>query len=128
MWFFPLAGIPLHANFEIFTLLLLKEPDPVDPPILKALLPLFSEKAATIVMVKHGMDIQKKITTSILVKFQLQLSINRSMLLPSMFIGDFLDCSGWTSALCEAGVASSGIADSLLKASHLTRTRRSHQI
>ena len=31
--------------------------------------------------------------------------------------GDFLACSGWTSALCEAGVAT-----------HLTRTRRSHQI
>ncbi len=43
-------------------------------------------------------------------------------------IGDFLDCSGWTSALCEAGVATSGIADSFLKAIHLTRTRHSHQI
>ena len=32
-------------------------------------------------------------------------------------IGDFLDCSGWTAALCEAGVATSGIADSFLKAS-----------
>ena len=43
-------------------------------------------------------------------------------------IGDFLDCSGWTAALCEAGVATSGIADYFLKASHLTRTRRAHQI
>ena len=39
-------------------------------------------------------------------------------------IGDFLNCSGWTAALCEAGVATSGIADSFLKALHLTRTRR----
>ena len=43
-------------------------------------------------------------------------------------IGDFLDCSGWTAALCEAGVATAGVADSFLKVSHLTRTRRSHQI
>ena len=43
-------------------------------------------------------------------------------------IGDFLDCSGWTTALCEADIATSGVADSLLKVSHLTRTRRSHQI
>ena len=43
-------------------------------------------------------------------------------------IGDFLDCSGWTTALCEAGIATAGVADSFLKASHLTRTRRSHQI
>ena len=32
-------------------------------------------------------------------------------------IGDFLDCSGWTTALCEAGIATSGVADSFLKAS-----------
>ena len=43
-------------------------------------------------------------------------------------IGDFLACSGWISALCEAGVATSEIADAFLKAAHLTRTRRSHQI
>ena len=43
-------------------------------------------------------------------------------------IGDFLDCSGWTAALCEAGIATAGVADSFLKVSHLTRTRRSHQI
>ena len=43
-------------------------------------------------------------------------------------IGDFLHCPGWTAALCEPGVTTSGIADSFLKASHLTRTRRAHQI
>ena len=43
-------------------------------------------------------------------------------------IGDFLDCSGWTAALCEASVATAGVADSCLKVSHLTRTRCSHQI
>ena len=36
--------------------------------------------------------------------------------------------SGWTEALVQAGFASSGKADSLLKASHVTRTRRAHQI
>ncbi len=39
-----------------------------------------------------------------------------------------LDSSGWTTALCEAGIATSGTADSFLKASHLTRTRHSHQV
>jgi hypothetical protein len=38
-------------------------------------------------------------------------------------LGDLLDGSGWTVALTEADVASSGVADSFLKASHLTRTR-----
>ena len=43
-------------------------------------------------------------------------------------IGDFLECSGWTDALSDVGVASSGTADSFLKATHLTRTRRAHQV
>jgi len=30
--------------------------------------------------------------------------------------------------LCEAGVATAGVADSFLKVSHLTRTSHSHQI
>lgn len=32
-------------------------------------------------------------------------------------LGDFLDSSGWTTALCEAEIAS-GTADSFLKGSH----------
>ena len=43
-------------------------------------------------------------------------------------LGDLLDSSGWTSWLVQAGVASSGRADSFLKASHITRTRRAHQL
>ena len=42
--------------------------------------------------------------------------------------GGFLEDSGWTTALIEAGIASSGTANSLLKASHLTRTRHAHQV
>ena len=42
--------------------------------------------------------------------------------------GDYLEASGWTTALTEAGIASSGTADSILKASHLTRTRHAHQV
>lgn len=43
-------------------------------------------------------------------------------------IGDLLEESGWTGALVQAGVATSGTADSFLKASHVTRTRRAHQV
>ncbi len=42
--------------------------------------------------------------------------------------GDYLDGSGWTNALVQAGIASSGTADSFLRASHLTRTRHAHQV
>ena len=38
-------------------------------------------------------------------------------------LGDLLDGSCWTTALSEAEVALFGLADSFLKATHLTRTR-----
>ena len=43
-------------------------------------------------------------------------------------LGDLLDNSGWTSVMVEAGVSTSGTADSFLKASYVTRTRRAHQV
>ena len=43
-------------------------------------------------------------------------------------LGDYLACSGWTIALADAGVATSGTADSFLKSSHVTRTRHAHTI
>ena len=43
-------------------------------------------------------------------------------------IGNWLDGSGWTTAIFNAGIATSGGADSLLKATHVTRTRHAHQI
>lgn len=43
-------------------------------------------------------------------------------------IGSILEDSGWTSALVEADVASSGTADSFLSATNVTRTRQAHQI
>ena len=41
-------------------------------------------------------------------------------------LGDILEGSGWTTALIEAEVASSGTADSFFKVLHLTRTRHAH--
>ena len=38
-------------------------------------------------------------------------------------LGDLLEGSGWTNALVEAEIASSRVAESFLKTSHLTRTR-----
>ena len=43
-------------------------------------------------------------------------------------LGDMLEGSGWTTALTEAEVATSGIAESFLKCSHRTRTRHAHQV
>ncbi len=38
-------------------------------------------------------------------------------------IGDFFDGSGWTTALSDAGIASTGTVDSFFNACHLMRTR-----
>ena len=43
-------------------------------------------------------------------------------------IGKWIEDSGWTGALVQSGIASSGIADSFLKGSHVSKTRRAHQI
>lgn len=43
-------------------------------------------------------------------------------------IGSLLQDSGWTNALVEAGIASSGTAESFLSASSVTRTRQAHQV
>ena len=43
-------------------------------------------------------------------------------------LGDLLESSGWTHAPILASLATTGTADSFLKASHVTRTRRAHQI
>ena len=45
-----------------------------------------------------------------------------------LHIGDLLESSGWTGALIQASLTTPGTADSFLKASHVTRTRRAHQI
>ena len=43
-------------------------------------------------------------------------------------LGTLLQNSGWTGALTEAGVASSGTADSFLSASSVTKTRHMHEV
>ena len=43
-------------------------------------------------------------------------------------IGKWLSGRGWEEALCNAGVARQGVANSFLAASHVTRTRRAHQV
>ena len=43
-------------------------------------------------------------------------------------LGKWIHGSGWIEALTNGSVASSGVADSFLSASHITRTRRAHQV
>lgn len=124
-----------------------------EPPAITALLPLFYEKADTPAMIKHGMDVLREATSflnpgqvpvitldqplfalakAIQWKWPVEYGEDKFVVMfgglhleMAMWstVGDLLDGSGWTTILTEAEVASSGIAQSLLKASHLTRTR-----
>ena len=43
-------------------------------------------------------------------------------------LGDLLQGSGWTDVIVEAGIATPGTADALLKSIHVTKSRYSHLI
>ena len=134
------------------------QPEPTNPPALNSFLPPFYEKAATFSMIKHRMDIVKQITNHLnpgqipvialdqplftlakYVQWQLPDTYEEGMYVV-MFgglhieialwntIGEFLEGSGWTSVLCGAAIVTQGTADSLLKASHLTKTCHCHQV
>ncbi len=134
------------------------QPEVLNLPAITALLPLFYEKADSPAMIRHGMDIIKTITeflnpgqTPVMTcdcpifakakfiqwtwplsygedKFVVMFGgLHIEMALWNM-LGDYLADSGWTSSLIEAGVASSGTAESFLSASHLLRTRHAHQV
>ena len=120
-----------------------------DPPALCALCPLFYEKAATPAMSKHGMNVQKLAIDFLNPDQIPVTTFDQPLFAPAKYVQwnwpythgekvhvvvlrglhtemalwstlrDLLQDSGWTTAKTEAKVASSGIADSLLKASHL---------
>ena len=113
-------------------------------PSLGGLLPLFDEKAATPVMVKHSMDVQRKVTEYLnpgqvpvtacdKPLFAIAKSVQwnwpashgedvRVVMLGGLHIEmalwsicrDLLEASGWTAAFAEAGVATTGRSDSFL--------------
>ena len=134
------------------------QPPIEDLPALRALLPLFYEKAATPAMIKHGMDVQRRTTQHLnsgqipvttfdqpllalakIVQWKWPITygekvhvvmlggLNTEMALWKT-LGDVWEGSGWTEALTEGEVVSSGVAESFLKAAHLTRTRHGHQV
>ncbi len=123
-----------------------------------SLLPLFYDEAHSIAMIRHAMDVIKRATEILnpgqvpiitvdqpLYAIAKQIQWNwKASHGESQFIvmfgglhiemaalkalGTLLNGSGWTAALGEAKVASPGTAESFLHASHVTRTRRAHQV
>lgn len=124
-------------------------------PAVTALLPMFYEKAATPAMIKHGMDVTRVAITFLNPGQIPVITLDQPLFALAktiqwkwpesygeqkyvvMFgglhlemtlwntLGDLLKGSGWTTALTEAEVASTGVAESFLTASHVARTRYS---
>ncbi|ELU07992.1 hypothetical protein CAPTEDRAFT_216620 [Capitella teleta] len=130
----------------------------VPPAALVAMLPLFYENAHSCAMIKHSMDVIKASVNRLnpgqtpIIAFdqplfalakQIQwsyaethgedqfvimfggLHIEMTLL---KILGDWLNESGWTSALVQAGMASPGTANSFIHGSHVSKTRHAHQV
>lgn len=125
---------------------------------ISALLPLFPDDSKTGGMVRHTMDIIKAsvhylnpgqipviamdqplyaIAKQIQWKWQDLYGEDKIVIMFGglhiemaflKLIGGWLEGSGWTAALVDANIASAGTAQSFLKASSVTRTRRAHQV
>ena len=127
-------------------------------PAVVALLPLFPDEAKSAAMIKHSMDMIHRTVQTVnpgqipviavdqplfavakQVQWQWPISHGESKFV-MMFgglhlemaflkvLGKWIEGSGWVESLIQAGIASSGVADSFLKAVHVTRTRRAHQV
>lgn len=123
-----------------------------------ALLPLFTESAHTVSMILHAMNVVKLATdhvhqgqTPVITMDQPLFALAKAIqwTWPALhgedkivvmlgglhtemnllrMLGDWMDGSGWTSALVLADIATQGRADGIIKASHVTRTRYAHQV
>ena len=130
---------------------------PVRPKAKIALLPLFHENANSVAMIKHAITIIKETTEHLnpgqipvvvmdqplfsLAKqiqwtwphlseehFVVMLGALHIEMAMGNMLGKWLDGSGWSSALIEAGVAISGRTAALLSASHVKCSRYAHQV
>ena len=125
---------------------------------ISALLPLFPDDSKSVAMIKHAMDVVKRAVnvvnpgqTPVIACDQPLYKIAKDIqwtwpethgedcyvvMLGGLHIkmtllkclGDLLDGCGWTSALIQAEIANPGTADSFLKASHVKKTARAHQV
>lgn len=125
---------------------------------LTSLLPLFYDQAKSAAMIRHSMDVIKKAVTILNPDQVPVITVDQPLytlakqiqwswpathgeghfivmfgglhieMVALKVLGDLLEGSGWTGALVQAGVATPGTADSFLKAAHVTRTRRAHQV
>ncbi len=134
------------------------QPPPEHQIDIVSLLPLFLENAHSVAMILHGMNVANDVVQHLnpgqipiiamdqpLFAIAKQIQWNNPNTLGEdhyvvMFgglhiemaatkcIGEWLNGSGWVTALVNAGIANAGTAESFLKVSHVARTRHAHKI
>ena len=135
-----------------------RQPPEVRPISPTALLPMFHDSAHTVAMIRHSIDVVKTAVEHLnpgqapVVTFDQPLFALAKQIqwkwpekygedkVVMMFgglhiemaalktLGDWLDGSGWAQTLVRADITTPGTAESFLRASHVTRTRRAHQV
>jgi hypothetical protein len=135
-----------------------RQQDIIPPAAINTLLPLFLDSAHTAAMIKHSMNIVKISVqhlnpgqTPVLAVDQPLYALAKKIqwtwpathgedhfvimfgglhieMATLRLLGDWLEDSGWTTALVQAGIVSSGTANSFIHASHVTKTRHAHQV
>ena len=125
---------------------------------INALLPLFRDDSKSIAIIRHSMDVVNKATEflnpgqipcitldqplytlakQIKWRFPQDYGENKFIIMMGALhtemsflkcLGDWLKNSGLTVVLAEADIASQGVTDSMINASHVTRTRHAHQV
>ena len=136
----------------------LQDPNNVKLPTPIALMPMFREASHSVAMIMHCMKTNQEATqllnpgqVPVLTmdqplyaigkqiqwkfsnlygedKYVVMLGPLHTEMASLKVIGDLLEGSGWTNALAQADVATPGTADSFLHGSHVTKTRRAHQV
>ena len=129
-----------------------------DEPAISVMLPLFQDDSKSVAMIRHSMSVTKMaiqhlnqgqvpVITYDQPPFALAKSIQWQwpetygeqkfvIVLGGLHIemaawkvlGNWLENSGWVEALMEGNVFTAGVADSLIKVSHVARTKQAHQI
>ena len=134
-----------------------KTPLSIYKPAIVTLLPLFTENAHSLAMIAHSMKVIKAavqhlnpLQTPVIALDQPLYALAKQIqwTLPEFvedkflammgglhiemaslkMLGKWLTGCGWSEIMYSAGVATQGIAESFLTASHVTRTRRAHQV
>lgn len=125
---------------------------------ISTLLPLFRDSSKSAAMIRHGMEVTKlavdhvnKGQTPVIAfdqplyalakqvqwnwkdlygegRFVVMMGALHIEMAALKTLGDWLEESGWCSALVEAEIASAGTAQSFIYASHVSRTRSAHQV